>query len=292
MPSRVGLKIRSPCRARAATVRSIGFVTKSFMPASSACSRSDTRAAAVSAMIGSSLSRVALAQDACRLVAPHPGHLQVHQHRVVGLASCRGAVDRLDGLLPVAAPGRPARPTARVGPRRSSCSPGCPRPSARARRAKALRPARRVPRLRGRRQRGGQRQFDPEAAASARVRSARRLRRPSDAPARGRSTDPGRCRRSAAWSKRRPARRAGRGAAALLRRCPARYRPTARTHAPAARRAQAPIRTLPDSVNLIALARKLTRIWRVRTGSPSTTSGASSAIASVSVSPLGCASAR
>ena len=41
---------------------SIGLVRKSFMPAASACSRSDTSAAAVSAMIGSALALACLAQ--------------------------------------------------------------------------------------------------------------------------------------------------------------------------------------------------------------------------------------
>ena len=50
--------------------------------------------------------------------------------------------------------------------------------------------------------------------------------------------------------------------------------------------------TLPRSVNLIALATKLVRIWRTRSGSPRTAAGTSSATESTKARPLASASGR
>ena len=93
---------------------SIGLVRKSFMPAASACSRSETSAAAVSAMIGSSLRVVALAQLARGLVAAHHRHLHVHQHRVERPAVGGGRA------RPPRPPSRPSRACATRTPHCSS----------------------------------------------------------------------------------------------------------------------------------------------------------------------------
>ena len=112
---------------------------------------------------------------------------------------------RGDRLLAVAGLRRRARPTARAGPRRSSCSPGCPRPSALQRRAAACVAARRGAVAAGTSAARRQRQFGPEAAAAAGRAVDAHLAAHQLRPARGRSTGPGRCRRSAASSIRRPA---------------------------------------------------------------------------------------
>ena len=93
----------------AACGASIGLVRKSFMPAASAWSRSETSAAAVSAMIGSASRVPGLAQLGGGLVAAHHRHLHVHQHQVERPAAARRLVHRLDR-------GRPSRACATSTP--------------------------------------------------------------------------------------------------------------------------------------------------------------------------------